>query len=104
VEAFDSYWRQLNPKNGLIAIHISTNHIDLMPVMQGLVAHYHAASAMRFDVEVDPYWTSCWVVIARNTNELSYFGEMLQPLPSPSEKLPARLWTDNYSDIVRLLR
>ena len=35
-EAFETYWQQLDPDHGIIAVHISSRHINLFPVLQGL--------------------------------------------------------------------
>ena len=54
-EAFDTYWQHLNRVNGVIAIHVSSRHIDLLPVLEGLTAHYHAYSLVRFTDGSYPY-------------------------------------------------
>jgi spermidine synthase len=42
-EAFDTYWKHVNPEHGIIAILVRSRHINLMPVLEGIAEHYHAA-------------------------------------------------------------
>jgi hypothetical protein len=100
-EAFQIYWQHLNPDHGILALHVSSRHIYLQPVVQGLVEHFHASAVYRIDYAPEPCAESRWVLISRNPEALGLDG--LQPLPPPNPKLPPRLWTDDYSDIIRLL-
>jgi hypothetical protein len=100
-EAFDTYWRHLG-KGGVIAIHVSSRHINLLPVLNGLSAHYGAKSLTCFTNGSYPFLESLWVFIARDPEALQVQG--LLPSPPPlSNTVPPRLWTDDYSDIFRLL-
>jgi len=101
-EAFDTYWRHLNPENGVIAIHVSSRHINLLPVLEGLTAHYHAYSLVKFTGGSYPFLESLWVFIAHRPEDLQVDG--LFPNPPPlRQSIAPRLWTDDYSDIFRLL-
>ena len=101
-EAFDTYWQHLNRENGVIAIHVSSRHIDLLPVLEGLTAHYHGYSLVRFTDGSYPFLESLWVFIARRPEALEVDG--LSPNPPPfRNSIPPRVWTDDYSDIFRLL-
>ena len=102
IEAFNTYWRHLNQEHGLIAIHISSRHVDLMPVIEGTAEHYQGYTLLR-DVDGDlPYMPSKWVILARHPEDLQVNG--LFATPQPPGNLPPRVWTDDYSDIIRLLR
>ncbi len=102
LEAFNTYWKHLNQEHGLIAIHISSRHVDLMPVIEGTAEHYQAYTLLR-DVDGDlPYMPSKWVILARHPEDLQVNG--LVSTPAPPSNLPPRVWTDDYSDIIRLLR
>lgn len=101
-EAFDTYWQHLNPENGVIAVHVSSRHIDLLPVLEGLTAHYHGCSLARFTDGSYPFLESLWVFIALRPDALHVDG--LFPNPPPfHNSIPPRVWTDDYSDIFRLL-
>jgi hypothetical protein len=100
-EAFATYWQHLGA-DGVIAIHVSSRHINLLPVLEGLTAHYNAYSLVRFTEGSYPFLESLWVFIARRPGALQFDGLAANPPPIPNT-IPPRLWTDDYSDIFRLL-
>lgn len=101
-EAFDTYWKHLTPEHGLIAIHVSSRHIDLMPVLRGTAAHYKASMLVRGVHGDDPFADNRWVFLARNPEDLQVQGLIATPTPLSTNVAP-RVWTDDYSDIIRLL-
>ncbi len=101
-EAFDIYWQHLNPDHGVIAIHLSSRHINLLPVLEGLTSHYKACSLINFTEGSYPFLESLWVFLARRPENLQIEGLFPNPPPIPNVA-PPRLWTDDYSDIFRLL-
>jgi len=100
-EAFESYWQQLAP-GGIIAIHVSSRHINLMPVIEGLAEHYNAALLVRFANADYPFLDNLWVFMAHRPEDLHVDGLLPASPPLPNNIKP-RLWTDSYSDIIRLL-
>jgi len=102
-EAFETYWQHLDPDDGIIAVHISSRHINLFPVLQGAIAYFHAYSVIDVNTADDPFSTSCWVLLARHPGALNIQG--LEQTPPPAKmQIPPRLWTDDYSDIFRLIQ
>ncbi|HET6179420.1 MAG TPA: hypothetical protein VFE61_21005 [Candidatus Sulfotelmatobacter sp.] len=96
-EAFDTYWQHVNREGGVIAIHVSSRHIDLLPVLEGLTAHYQGYSLIKFSDGSYPFLESLWVFIARRPEDIQVGG--LTPNPPPFGKaIDPRLWTDDYSD------
>jgi SAM-dependent methyltransferase len=99
LEAFAEYLRHLKP-DGVLAIHISNNYIDLLPVCAaaadklGLVWTW-IDDGGAFDPE---HSGTDWVLLARDPARLEPYGG--QFMPSVAEVL----WTDDYSNIFRLLR
>ena len=84
-------------------MHISSRHINLFPVVQGAIAYFHADSVIDVNDAQDPFSTSCWVLLARHSGVLNIPG--LEHAPHPDQKqIPRRLWTDDYSDIFRLIQ
>ena len=96
-EAFQLYLAHLKPE-GILAIHISNNHIDLRPVVWMQAAEidwqgYEIANS-----------TSEWIVLSQNQAFLQNSAILNAGFAQP-ETLPAlRLWTDDYSNIFQLLR
>lgn len=99
-EAFETYWQHLDPNDGIIAVHTSSRHINLFPVLKGLSAYFHADSVIDVNNGEDPFKTSYWVLLSRHLGALNIPG-----LPPAGEmQIPPRLWTDDYSDIFRLIQ
>jgi hypothetical protein len=70
--------------------------------LEGLSHYYNAAMWARFEGANFPFQDNLWVLLARSRENLEIQG--LQPIPPPMfKKLPARMWTDDYSDIISLL-
>ncbi len=108
VEALQSYLRVLAPE-GVLAVHISNRHIDLEPVVaaiadhNGLAARVKRYAAPEHLIESKASISSHLVVLARDEG-------VLRALELDASWVPlgagdrGRLWTDNYTSIVPLLR
>ena len=101
LEAFETYWKHLNPEHGVIAIHITCNHVDLFPVIEGAAQHFKAHTLMRLVFGGFPYRDNEWAFIARDPRDLQVNG--LAPTPPPFGYKKPSTWTDDYSNIVSLL-
>jgi len=105
-QAFEVYMQTL-ATDGLIAVHISNRRLDLRPVFWQLAKHFDLEMAI---VQVPPTGSdpatsgSVWVLLTRNAE--------LYKIPALAEKLgklegfnkDIRLWTDDYSNLIQLLR
>jgi len=122
VEAFEVYLRHLQP-DGVIAIHISSNHFDLRPIC------YHLALSRGFTAsflnnrhrdfqgdtgfDCDLSLISSWVILYREQTFRAKFQEFCQPLLDSGEiagevgTLAAarqiRPWTDSFSNLLQVL-
>lgn len=103
-EAFETYWQHLDPDDGIIAVHISSRHVNLFSVLQGASAYFHADCVLNVNhALIDPLNTSYWAFLARRPGALKIKG--LEQTSTPFKKqIPPRLWTDDYSDIFRLIK
>jgi hypothetical protein len=101
-EAFETYWQYLDPDRG-IAVHVSSRHINLLPVLQGASAYFHADLVIAVDNSKYPFETNTWVLLARHPGVLNIQG-LKQTPPPANMQVPPRLWTDDYSDIFRLIQ
>jgi hypothetical protein len=100
VEAFELYFRHLK-STGALAIHVTNKHLELAPVVHRLATQMgarpyliHNSSDTRNRIHA-----SSWVVVSKNpelTPKLSY-------LSSPVKK-PGPLWTDDYSNLLSVLK
>lgn len=101
-EAFETYWRELDPDNGIIAVHITSRHVDLVPVLQGAAAYFHAAYLIAANPRQGSQSYSTWVLMTRRPELLNLPG--LLPITARyAHNVEPRLWTDDYSDIFRLI-
>jgi hypothetical protein len=102
-EAFETYWQQIDPESGIIAVHISSRHVDLSPVIYGLAQQYQVPIVISNNETKDPFLRSMWVLFARNPETLAIpgLGQIILPGQIPTKM---QLWTDDRSDVFRLLR
>jgi hypothetical protein len=101
-EAFDTYAKHLRDENAVIAMHLSSRHINLLPVMEGLREYTHTYSLVRFSQGNYPYIESLWVFLAKRPESLRVAGLSASP-PAGMPQAEPRLWTDDFSDIFRLI-
>ena len=103
-QALALYRRHLAP-GGIIAFHISNQHVDLEPAI-ALLAQSAGMTAMRFssaaNEDRDEY-TAYWVLLSDNG---AFFQ---QPQIAAAGRKPVfrpglRLWTDDYSSLLPLIR
>lgn len=112
-EAVELYFRKLRP-GGLLAINLTNAYVDLVPVVDAitlqlglvrLVQEDHVTSSEQMLHGKD---FSVWALLARTREDL---GPMIddprwwtQPLRLDRPPDPRFLWTDDYSNIVRVLK
>jgi SAM-dependent methyltransferase len=103
-EAFAVYFRHLQP-GGILAVHISNRYLDLKPVLKEAATRFGKAAQLvddDSDAERGTYGTT-WVLFA---DAPEVFAQA--PLKGAGEPLEAdrtiRVWTDDYSDLYRILK
>jgi hypothetical protein len=101
-EAFELYLRKMTD-NGVIAVNVSNNYLDVAPVLGNMAQALHLAGLHRHDVEdedvVPGKFSSHWVVFAKRREDLGTLLENAQWVPVP--KNPALgVWTDNFSNVL----
>jgi spermidine synthase len=99
-EALSVYLDRLAP-GGILAIHISSRYLDLLPVVKGL-GEYHGLFARHLtDEEPASYATpSVWTLLARE----DVFTDPVFARMQTFTDMKSVLWTDTYSTIFPLLR
>jgi spermidine synthase len=103
-EAFELYWRRLKP-DGVLAVHVSNKYVSLSPVV-ALAAAADGKQAMLFSYdgnEADEETSSDWVLV---TSRAGFFElPDIVRAGKPIDALPGlRMWTDDYSNLYRILR
>jgi hypothetical protein len=108
LEAFELYLRKLAP-NGVLAIHVSNRYLELTPVVAatarqaGLTSivqlHAPGPSELRTSGEIS---TSRWVLAARASKD---FGSLARdPRWDSLEETSGPVWTDDYSNVFKVMR
>lgn len=106
-EALDLYLARIE-SDGIIAFHISNRHLHLRPVLAALAVEKGLAALVWRDTRsadtVDrSEFPSEWFVMARR---LQAFGPLTMDSrwERPAVSAGTRVWTDDYSDILAVLR
>jgi hypothetical protein len=105
-EALALYFRKL-ATDGLLLLHVTNLHLDLLPVVGNLVAD--AGLAARYSTGVEPTVTPFgfagdWVVVARKESALARFAFTAPPWPVLEPDPGSGLWTDDFSNVLGALR
>jgi len=105
-EAFDIYLKNLAP-DGLIAAHISNEHLDLRPVFWRLAQYYNMDIALiqNSPNKEDPAaFNSIWVLLTKNPAlfDVPALASRLDRMVGFSTDI--RLWTDDYSNLIQILK
>ncbi len=102
-EAFRVYFRHLKP-DGIVAVHISNRYLDLKPVLYEAARNLHKASLLveRSTDDTDCFSTT-WVLLANDASAFTGegFDKYGGQLPS---KAGVAMWTDDYSNLFRILK
>ncbi len=101
-EALTLYLHHVKP-HGTIAIHTSNRYVDLPPVIERLArAAGLVARVVESDLEDTYNTSSTWVLLARDAGVFD--SSALKPVAHPIERAGARMWTDDFSDLIEYLR
>jgi len=103
-EAFVLYLQHLQP-DGILAVHISNNHLDLVPVVWTLADYF---GLNRIVIE-DPgmgvqNFSSIWVLLASDPSLLETPVLHSRARPMDGYISLVRLWTDDYSNLFQILK
>ena len=101
-EAFTVYFRHLAPA-GIIAVHMSSRHVNLEPVLHAIVEEFPVEARATFSIEKAPFKSSLWMLFSARHEMLEIPGlDRIQQAPPSSD--PPLLWTDDHSSLLSLLR
>ncbi|MBI3478533.1 MAG: hypothetical protein HY010_22625 [Acidobacteria bacterium] len=101
-EAFETYWKLLDSDKGIIAVHITSRHVNLVPVLLGAAQHFHSQSRMTMSHGQGLTFDSGWFLMSKGPDSLNIPGLESITVQYVYEVGP-RLWTDDHSDIIRLI-
>jgi SAM-dependent methyltransferase len=104
VEAFKTYLRHMKP-GGVLAVHISNRYLDLVPVVQQAARHLSLElRQVENDDEDDAgVYRSDWMLLS--ASPAAFEGPLLKEAGERLDAVPrVKLWTDDYSDLYRILK
>jgi len=103
-QAFALYLAHLQ-SDGLLAIHITNNYLDLRPVVWKLADHFGLRMVyISNQGDGQTSYTSQWVLLARNPAlfDNPAIASRVTDMDNFNKNLP--LWTDDYSNLFQILR
>jgi len=102
-EAFAVYLRHLDP-GGVIAFHVSNQFLDLTPEVRRIALEYgFDAVEIKSDRDEDRGLSSAtWVLVTRNREFLARSEIARAAVPISARDI--RLWTDDYNNLLQLIR
>ena len=104
-EAFQMYFRHLKP-SGILAVNISNKYLNLEPVMErasnafdkvGLVYHYDPP-------ESEPLCFGCSWTLIMSRAAADAHPELLRNVKVLEPERPFRMWTDDFSNMLSILK
>ena len=103
-EAFEIYLEHLK-SDGIIAVHITNTHFDLLPVLKRVAGHFHLHYAL-LHTDGDGITTtySDWVVLSRDSTIVNSLPASTGHMFKSAIKPDLALWTDDYSNLFFVLR
>ncbi|GGZ98400.1 hypothetical protein GCM10008090_03570 [Arenicella chitinivorans] len=103
LEAVTLYWQNLT-SDGVLAMHVSNRHLDLTPVVVAFAKKLNKKvfRVTNKDVDDQAIYASDWILMTNNDHFLEAMSLTEECLPGQTKTLP--LWTDQYSNILRILQ
>jgi SAM-dependent methyltransferase len=103
-EAFEIYLKQLAP-GGIIAVHVSNRNFDLALEVYRLADAFDL-SAVKIEDAGDGLqsYDSVWMLLTNNQTFLSNPNIIARASPRPAIPASLPVWTDNYSNLLAVLK
>lgn len=104
MEAFELYLSHLQEPNGVLAVHISSDHLNLAPVVKAAADRFNLdAIIVAVPRDDTPATTGCvWALLTRTAGVLSK-QEVGVKLDDYLQGRSAVTWTDDYSSLLKVL-
>jgi spermidine synthase len=105
-EALAVYLRHVK-RDGIVAFHVSNRFLDLVPVVARVARENGAHAVVVYDESDDANpdkTTTDWVLVARDPKVLEAPEIRAAGARAPEERPDWRTWTDDYSNLVQILK
>ncbi len=103
-DSFELYLQHLEP-GGILAVHISNRHLDLVPVIWTLADHFNLARVVIADPgNYESTFPSLYMLLAPDPAllEIPQIATRMQNMTGYTS--PVRLWSDDYSNLIQILK
>ena len=102
-EALGTYLRHMKP-DGIVAFHVSNRFLNLVPVAARLAAEHGAYAVLVDEESEEDRTTSTWVLVSRDKKALERPEIVDAGATQPETRDDWRTWTDDYSNLVQILK
>ncbi|MHB1347529.1 MAG: spermidine synthase [Candidatus Humimicrobiaceae bacterium] len=104
LQAFELYLQHLQ-EDGILAVHISNYHLDLVPVVWNLADHFNMTRVLIEDPGKDmAAIRSVWMLLSSDPNLLNTPVITSMGSRMDNYKTNIRIWTDDYSNLFQILK
>ena len=101
-EALDVYLRHMKP-DGIVAFHVSNRFLNLGPVVSRIAKASGVFAVNVYEKGEEDKTQSDWVLVSRDRKALE--DKVIKDVSEPVEEQPSwRLWTDDYNNLVQVLK
>jgi SAM-dependent methyltransferase len=101
-EALAVYLRHMKP-GGIVAFHVSNRFLNLGPVVGRLAKELGVHAVNVYEKGEEDKTQSDWVLVSRDPKVLE--DKLVKEVSEPVEEQPTwRLWTDDYNNLVQILK
>jgi len=98
-EAFRTYIKALAP-GGILAVHITNTYVDLRPVVEAVASEQKlSATFVHDDGDGRATLYSDWMLVRHDESRLG-----IDANPAPGTRQRGFLWTDDYSNLLHVVR
>ncbi len=104
-EAFALYFRHI-AADGVLALHVSTRHLDLGPLIVALAEGAQKSTLEIHSAASDEHATldARWILVSSNTELLTSERVRAAGMPVAVSATPLRVWTDDFSNLLHVLK
>jgi hypothetical protein len=103
-ESFDLYLRHLQ-SDGILAVHISNRHLNLIPVVWNLADHFGLHRLVIDDPgNGDTVFHSLWMLLSADATLLEDPAIASRAMQIIDYVPGIRLWTDDFSNLIQILK
>ncbi len=102
-EALGAYLRHMKP-DGIVAFHVSNRFLNLIPVVARLASEHKAHAVLVDEESSEDKTTSTWVLVSRDASALERPEIVEAGATEPETRQDWRTWTDDYSNLVQILK